>query len=310
MVAIPAAAAGMAPAGVAAASVSSQRSEAAVVLHRIEVLDWRRSHMATVERNAQTRRRDLQASIRGIRGAMVSQQQALESDQSALASLIVGDYKSGTTDNAAFVLASGSFADLVERVDEVNRLNSSSADLLRQIHGAQSMLQRQQLRLRGRYDAVTRQVERMRLARRGLDRAIAARQAVLDGLNAQIQGEIAAEQQRRSRLAGVDDGPVPPPGAGGGHGGFTGEASWYGPGFAGHRTADGEIFDPSKLTAASPWLPFNTILRVTDLDTGRSVVVRINDRGPFGRGVLDLSAHAAQVVGLTGWAEVQATILN
>jgi hypothetical protein len=310
MVAIPAAAAGMAPAGVAAASVSSQRSEAAVVLHRIEVLDWRRSHMATVERNAQTRRRDLQASIRGIRGAMVSQQQALESDQSALASLIVGDYKSGTTDNAAFVLASGSFADLVERVDEVNRLNSSSADLLRQIHGAQSMLQRQQLRLRGRYDAVTRQVERMRLARRGLDRAIAARQAVLDGLNAQIQGEIAAEQQRRSRLAGVDDGPAPPPGAGGGHGGFTGEASWYGPGFAGHRTADGEIFDPSKLTAASPWLPFNTILRVTDLATGRSVVVRINDRGPFGRGVLDLSAHAAQVVGLTGWAEVQATILN
>ena len=51
------------------------------------------------------------------------------------------------------------------------------------------------------------------------------------------------------------------------------------------------------------------MLRVTDLATGRSVVVRINDRGPFGRGVLDLSTHAAQIIGLGGWAEIQATIL-
>jgi Lytic transglycolase len=304
------AAAGMAPTGVAAASVSSQRSEAAVVLHRIEVLNWRRSHLATVERKAQARRRNLLLSIQGIKGAMASQQQALEADQDALASLIVGDYKGGTTDNAAYVLASGSFSQLVERVDEVNRLNSSSADLLRQIHGAQTILSGQQRTLSARYGAVTQQVDRLRSARRGLDRAIAARKAVLAGLDAQIQGEISAEQQRRNRLAGVDGGPSPPPGAGGGHGSFTGEASWYGPGFAGHRTADGEIFDPNKLTAASPWLPFNTMLRVTDLATGRSVVVRINDRGPFGRGVLDLSAHAAQIVGLSGWAEVDATILS
>lgn len=308
MVSIAAAAAGMAPAG-AAASVSSQRSEADAVLHRIEVLDWRRSHLATVERNAQTRRRELLASVRGIKDAMASQAEALRSDQTALASLIVGDYKSGTTDNAAYVLASGSFADLVERVDQVNRLNASSADLLRQIHGAQAILTRQRQALVARFDAVSQQVARLRSARRGLDQAIAARQAVLAGIDAQIQSEIAAEQSRRNRLAGVDAGPAPPPGAGGGRGGFTGEASWYGPGFAGQRTADGEIFDPTKLTAASPWLPFNTMLRVTDLETGRSVVVRINDRGPFGRGVLDLSAHAAQIVGLSGWAEVEAMIL-
>jgi Lytic transglycolase len=309
MVSITAAAAGMAPAGAAAASTSSQRSEAAAVLHRIEVLDWRRSQLATVERNSQSRRRELLTSVRGIKGAIASQAEALRSDQAALASVIVGDYKSGTTDNAAFVLASGSFADLVERVDEVNRMNASSADLLRQIHGAQAILTRQRQALIARFDAVSQQVARLRSARRGLDQAIAARQAVLAGIDAQIQSEIAAEQSRRNRLAGVDAGPAPPPGAGGGRGGFTGEASWYGPGFAGQRTADGEIFDPNKLTAASPWLPFNTMLRVTDLATGRSVVVRINDRGPFGRGVLDLSAHAAQIVGLSGWAEVQATIL-
>ena len=308
MVSITAAAAGMAPPA-AAASTSSQRSEASAVLHRIEVLDWRRSHLATVERNSETRRRELLTSVSGIKGAIASQAEAVRSDQAALASMIVGDYKSGTTDNAAYVLASGSFADLVERVDEVNRMNASSSDLLRQIHGAQAILTRQRQALVARFDAVSRQVARLRSARRGLDQAIAARQAVLAGIDAQIQSEIAAEQSRRNRLAGVDAGPAPPPGAGGGRGGFTGEASWYGPGFAGQRTADGEIFDPSKLTAASPWLPFNTMLQVTDLETGRSVVVRINDRGPFGRGVLDLSAHAAQIVGLSGWAEVQATIL-
>jgi rare lipoprotein A (peptidoglycan hydrolase) len=309
MVAITAAAAGAAATGVAAASVSSQRSEAAAVLHRIEVLNWRRSHLETVERNAQTRERGLLTSVREIKAAMATQAEALRSDQAALASVIVGDYKSGSSDNAAYVLASGSFADLVQRVDEVNRLNSSSADLLRQIHGAQTNLARQRQALVARLSAAAQQVARVRSASRGLDRAIAARQAVLAGLNARIRSEIGAEQARRNRLAGVTSGPTPPPGAGGGRGGFTGEASWYGPGFAGHRTADGEIFDPNKLTAASPWLPFNTMLRVTDLATGRSVVVRINDRGPFGRGVLDLSAHAAQIVGLSGWAEVQATIL-
>ena len=309
-IAIAAAAAGMAPTGVAAASVTAQRLQAAVVLHRIEVLDWRRSHMATVERSARMHQRELQGSIHGIKGAIASQQHALAADQAALASLIVGDYKGGTSDSAAYVLASGSFAELVQRVDEVNRINSSSADLLHQIRGAQKILGRQQQSLSARYRAVTQQVARLDAARLGLDRAIVARRSVLAGIDGQIQSEISAEQARRLRLAGEGGGPTPPPGAGGGQGGFTGEASWYGPGFAGHRTADGEIFNPNALTAASPWLPFNTMLRVTDLATGRSVVVRINDRGPFGRGVLDLSAHAAQIVGLNGWAEVQATILN
>ena len=59
---------------------------------------------------------------------------------------------------------------------------------------------------------------------------------------------------------------------------------------------------PTRCTCASPWLPFNTQLRVTNLATGLSVQVRVNDRGPFGRGVLDLSAHAAQIVQLSGMA--------
>ena len=78
-------------------------------------------------------------------------------------------------------------------------------------------------------------------------------------------------------------------------------ASWYGPGFAGRRTSNGETYNPEGLTAASKTLPLGSHVRVTNPDTGRSVVVRINDRGPFVRGrSLDLSHGAAQRIGLTG----------
>lgn len=80
-----------------------------------------------------------------------------------------------------------------------------------------------------------------------------------------------------------------------------GLASWYGPGFAGRLTANGEIFDPGQLTAAHRTLPFNTHLRVTNLSNGRSVVVRINDRGPFkGARIIDLSRAAAERIDMIG----------
>ena len=78
-------------------------------------------------------------------------------------------------------------------------------------------------------------------------------------------------------------------------GAFDGLASWYGPGFAGRRTSSGEVFDPGQLTAAHRTLPFGTVVRVVNLDNGRAVQVRINDRGPFKPGrVIDLSRAAAE----------------
>lgn len=80
-----------------------------------------------------------------------------------------------------------------------------------------------------------------------------------------------------------------------------GMASWYGPGFAGRLTANGEIFDPAQLTAAHKTLPFNTHVRVINLANDRSVVVRINDRGPFkGARIIDLSRAAAERIGMIG----------
>ncbi|WP_224012675.1 septal ring lytic transglycosylase RlpA family protein [Paraburkholderia tropica] len=78
----------------------------------------------------------------------------------------------------------------------------------------------------------------------------------------------------------------------------TGIASWYGREFHGHRTANGERFDMYALTAAHRTLPFGSFARVTLPATGRSVIVRINDRGPYARGrVIDLSFGAARVLG-------------
>jgi rare lipoprotein A len=78
----------------------------------------------------------------------------------------------------------------------------------------------------------------------------------------------------------------------------TGTASWYGPQFHGQRTASGEMFDQEMLTAAHPTLPIPSLVQVTNLENGREVIVRVNDRGPFiGERLIDLSRRSAEVLG-------------
>jgi rare lipoprotein A len=85
----------------------------------------------------------------------------------------------------------------------------------------------------------------------------------------------------------------------------SGKASWYGPGFHGRRTASGERFNSGAMTAAHRTLPFGSRVRVVNKKTGRSVVVRINDRGPYAHGrIIDLSRASAEAIGLEGVASV------
>lgn len=93
----------------------------------------------------------------------------------------------------------------------------------------------------------------------------------------------------------------------------TGIASWYGPGFHGKKTANGETFDTNELTAAHRTLQMPSLVRVTNLDNGRSVIVRVNDRGPFKRGrVIDVSQKAAELLGFKnqGTAKVRLEVLR
>ena len=85
-----------------------------------------------------------------------------------------------------------------------------------------------------------------------------------------------------------------------------GEASWYGPGFHGRKTASGERFDTYEMTAAHKTLPFGTLLKVTNLGNNLFTVVRINDRGPYIRGrIIDLSRAAKDAIGMSGTAQVK-----
>ena len=92
----------------------------------------------------------------------------------------------------------------------------------------------------------------------------------------------------------------------------TGIASWYGDEFAGRPTASGEIFDPNQISAAHRTLPMPSIVRITNLDNGRALAVRVNDRGPFAHGrIIDVSRRTAQLLGFhaQGTAKVRVEIL-
>jgi rare lipoprotein A len=92
-----------------------------------------------------------------------------------------------------------------------------------------------------------------------------------------------------------------------------GVASWYGPGFHGKVTASGEVYDMHALTAAHRTLPLGALIEVRNLDNGRTLVARVNDRGPHVRGrILDLSKGAAEILGLdrTGTARVRVTVVK
>jgi len=93
----------------------------------------------------------------------------------------------------------------------------------------------------------------------------------------------------------------------------TGIGSWYGPGFHGRSTANGEIYNQYALTAAHRTLPLPSMVRVSNLGNGRSIVVRINDRGPFANNrIIDLSRHAAELLGfrIAGTAKVKVEVLE
>ncbi len=94
---------------------------------------------------------------------------------------------------------------------------------------------------------------------------------------------------------------------------YFGRASWYGAGFQGLKTANGEIFDLNAMTAAHPFLPFNTLVSVKNLKNSKEVIVRINDRGPFTPGrIIDLSQAAAEALAMirAGVVEVRVKVVE
>ena len=288
--------------------MQSDRTAAALVMRQLDRLDARRAELADRRSVARARLEGLVTAIGAARATIADERAQIAAARSALAAEIVGDYKAGTPNVATYVLGAVSFADLVDRVDVLDRIDASEASLIRRIAGETAVLAATEDRLQRQIASQRAEVAAIAAAGRRIDAAIAGRQDVLATITARMRARVTAEQARRDRLAGQAGGTT----SGGTPTGrvFYGDSTWYGPGFAGDPTASGEIFDPQKLTCASPWLPFNTILRVTSTVTGGTVTVRVNDRGPFGHGVLDLSAHAARIIGLQGWTRVRIEIVS
>ncbi len=298
-----------------ASTVGSQRAQAAAVMHRLDQLQTRRDVAAAHEATARAQLAAARAAEATTAVELAASRRSLAAAQSMLAQELVATYKNGGGDPVAYVLAAGSFSDLLSRVDVLRRADSAGSDLITQISGTQRTIQDQEQAQQAAVQQAATAAQEAASARTQLDTAITRARAELANVNAHIQTLLAGERKRRTQLADTHgDGTSSSTGSGGGSqtpsNVFYGDSTWYGPGFAGHRTADGEIFNPNALTCASPWLPFNTQLRVTNLASGLSVQVRVNDRGPFGRGVLDLSAHAAQIVHLSGWQRVRIQILS
>ena len=194
-------------------------------------------------------------------------------------------------------------------MDVIDRISNSEAGVIAQVQAARKRLDDDRRQQQQAVDAANQAVADAAAARRSAEQLIAERRQTLAAVSSSIRTSIGHEEQRRTHLAttthSVDSSGAPQGGAV-----FYGDATWYGWVLAGHTTASGEIFDPMKLTCANPWLPFGTLVRVTL--GGRSVVVKVNDRGPFGGGVIDLSLRAAQIVGLysIGRAKVRVEVVG
>ncbi|MGN6380195.1 MAG: septal ring lytic transglycosylase RlpA family protein [Gaiellales bacterium] len=298
-----------------ASAATGDRAHAAAVMHSLDVLAGRRAQLDARRSQVLARLTSLRADLRTADLRLQLDQANLAASRSHLAEALVSQYKAGSDTAATLVLSAGSFTEMVDRIDALNRIGSEERLALTQIAADSDLVRSDIATVSRRQAAVAGELTKLDVARAQIDQEIAARRSVLAAITARIRNRLAAEQRRRHRLAQRDGGPTSPPPLPttptppSPTNVFTGDVTWYGPGFAGKRTASGEIFDPNKLTAASPWLAFGTMLRVTNEANGESVVVRVNDRGPFGRGVLDLSAHAARLIGLGGWQRCRIAVL-
>lgn len=278
-------------------------------MRQLDRLAAQRAAVLAREGSLNDRMAGLRSQLDAARVRARTDQAGLDAGRRRLAQTLVSQYKSAGSDPAAFVFSAGSFSQMVTRIELLNRIGSEESADISQIRQDAALVQVDLRAISRQQSAVRSVVSQLDGQRAALDREIAAHRQVLASIDARIRAQLATERSRRRTLARTHGSGS---GSGGGTSGnvFFGDVTWYGPGFAGQTTADGEKFDPHKLTAASPWLPFNTMLRVTSTVTGRSVVVRVNDRGPFGHGVLDLSAHAARIIGLSGWQRCRIQVLS
>lgn len=232
-------------------------------------------------------------------------------------------YKLGDANMYAVMLSSEDLSDAMARFSYLSKVSENDERLVEQVRAEAETVRQMREKVDGLKRAQAEDVETLQARRQERERQIAAGNASINKQTAELAQALAREQEReqqQAEQAGSDQdssftgnfgAPVmsntPPAGLQPTGITLKGMASWYGPGFQGNRTANGEIYNMYAFTAAHKSLPFNTWLKVTH--GGRSVFVRINDRGPYvGGRILDLSFSSAQAIGISGVGFVSAEI--
>ena len=244
-------------------------------------------------------------------------------------------YKAGPSGRLELILSAQDMSDLYTLTEAAQRAADVDAAALDELLAARDEAEAAQDRLDDKKQKLMAASARQLALEDEVALKLAERETAFDALNAQIE-KLEARARRQARLEAAESGypevPTDVPG-GTGYGvhpddryegtgpsngvpegfestgiSFEGEASWYGPGFEGNSTANGDIFDSSLYTAASKELPLGSYLYVEH--EGRGVVVYVNDRGPYaGNRVLDLSHASAQAIGISGVGWVRAEVL-
>ena len=224
-----------------ASTVGSQRAQAAAVMHHLDQLQTRRDVAAAHEATARAQLATARAAEATTAAELAASRRSLESAQSMLAQELVATYKNGGGDPVAYVLAAGSFSDLLSRVDVLRRADSAGSDLITQISATQRTIQAQEQAQQAAVQQAATAAQGAATARTQLDTAIAGARAVLAHVNANIQTLLAGERKRRTQLADAhgDGGTGSSTGSGGsgGSGGgsqppsnvFYGESTWVWP---------------------------------------------------------------------------------
>ena len=228
-------------------------------------------------------------------------------------------YKAGSTTRMALLLSTQNLTQMFTVAEAQLASAESDSEALDRLQAAKDAAEATQAEIDARKQELLMARAEVDAIAGDVEAKLSARAAILDRLTAEIQElerqarEAAALAARPGaallRLLGAS-GPAPgiPKGFVGTGVSFEGIASWYGPGFEGNHTANGDVFDPNLFTAASKELPLGSWLYVTY--GGRGVVVYVNDRGPYVEGrILDLSQAAAEYLGIGGLGWIKAEIL-
>ena len=302
-----------------ATDLDSLRGRAQAVADEVTALERQLAPLRAKQERLQTKI-DLESEHLAVLEVEIADaREAYEAALDVYVESAVEAYKRGPTNDVELLLSARTLTDLYTLSKAADRVAELHEESLEVLLAAKEAAEAAQQRVDARKQRLLNRQAQARLVADSIEEKVATRREALRELTSEIKA-LEAEARRRAALAPrpsdafarILDGSGPSSGIPDGYVStgvsFEGIASWYGPGFEGNPTANGDIFDPNLYTAASKELPLGSWLYVEH--QGRGVVVLVNDRGPYVEGrILDLSQAAAEAIGITGLGWIRAEIL-